>query len=50
MDFCYIIIVSYPNILNKKGGRMNLNSKIKALRREKKMTQQELADKLKIIS
>ena len=27
---------------------MNLNSKIKALRREKKMTQQELADKLKI--
>ena len=48
MDFCYIIIVSYPNILNKKGDRMNLNSKIKALRREKKMTQQELADKLKI--
>lgn len=27
---------------------MNLNSKIKTLRREKKMTQQELADKLKI--
>ena len=48
MDFCYIIIVSYPNILYKKGDRMNLNSKIKALRREKKMTQQELADKLKI--